>query len=107
MIEVSVILAFDGTIITGLFVFYAFFIALAKRFEDLGELVRITNAIHYLAGVQLLFALSAILALFDLTVFALGLTTIGLILLIVCFFLLAFDRWLFQRSARHPPSVAR
>lgn len=32
MIDASTILTFDGTIITGLFVFYAFLVALAERF---------------------------------------------------------------------------
>lgn len=105
MIEGSIILTFDGTIITGLFVFYAFFVALAKRFEDVGEVVRITNAIRYLAVVQLLFALSAILVLLDLNILALGLTIIGLALLVICFFLLAYGEWLIQRNNRHKPCV--
>lgn len=96
MIDSSVILTFDGTIITGVFVFYAFFVALAKRFEDARQVVNITNAIRYLAVVQLPFVFSAILALFDLNVWSLGLTILGLILLVIFFFLLALGKWLFQ-----------
>ena len=96
MLDSSAILTFDGTIITGLFVFYAFFVVLAKRFEDSGQVVNITNAIEYLAAMQLPFIFSAILTLFDLNVWALGLTVLGLILLVVFFFLLVFGKWLFQ-----------
>jgi len=103
MIEGSIILAFDGTIITGLFVFYAFFVALAKRFEDFGEIVGITNAIQYLAVVQLLFAFSAIFVLLDLNTLSVVLTIIGLVLLVICFFLLAYGKWLIQRNNRHKP----
>jgi uncharacterized membrane protein YiaA len=106
MIDESIILAFNGTIITGLFVFYAFFIALAKRLEDSGEEeAQITNAIYYLASVQSAFALSAILVLIGLANWAIVVTIFGLVLLIVCFFLLVFSDWLVQRfirSSRRP-----
>jgi hypothetical protein len=98
MIDESIILTFDGTIITGLFVFYAFFITLAKRFEDAGEPVKISNAIQYLAITELPFALSAILILLDLSVWALGLAIFGLALLVIFFFLLVFGKWLIQRE---------
>jgi len=98
MIDSSVILTFDGTIIVGLFVFYAFFVALAERFEDVGETVRISNAIQYLAVMELPFALSAILILLDLSIWALGLAIFGLVLLVIFFFLLVFEKWLIQRE---------
>jgi hypothetical protein len=91
MIDGSLILTFDGTIIMGLFVFYAFLVALAKRFEDQKQRVQISDAIRSSALVQLVFVVSAILVLFDAPNWTLiTSTTIGLVLLIVLFVLAIF-----------------
>lgn len=74
MIEDSIILTFDGTIITGLFVFYAFLVALAERFEKARLESYISTAIRYLAFVQLIFVISAILVLVEQSIVALILT---------------------------------
>lgn len=107
MIDESIILTFDGTIITGLFVFYAFFIILAKRLEDSGEEVQITNAIYYLALVQSTFSLSAIFILVGLSNWALGLTIFGLILLVVGFFLLVFTSLFVKRYPEDETELTR
>jgi hypothetical protein len=67
-------------------------------------MVRISNAIRYLAAVQVFFAASAVLALFEITFPAVVLTTIGLILLIICFYLLVLGQWL-VRESKHKPSA--
>jgi uncharacterized membrane protein YiaA len=85
MIDESIILTFDGTIIVGLFVFYAFLVALAQRFEKAKEEVHISLVIRYLASVQLVFTVSAILVLVGLSNWALILSIIGLFLLVVYF----------------------
>jgi hypothetical protein len=76
-------LTFDGTIITGLFVFYAFLVALAQRFETAGNKAYISGSIRYLACVQLVFVVSAILVLINLPEWALVLSVIGLLLLAI------------------------
>jgi len=96
MIDSSVILTFDGTIIAGVFVFYAFFVMLAERFDKAGEKVHIDRAIRFLAVVQLFFVISAILALFELSIWALGLAIFGLFLLVFYSFVLIVLRGLIQ-----------
>ena len=96
MIDGSVILTFDGAIITGLFVFYAFLVALAERFEKASKEAYISDAIRYLASVQLVFAVSAILVLVGLTGWALGLSIIGLFLLVVYSLVMILGRGLVQ-----------
>lgn len=83
MIDSSVILTFDGTIIAGLFVFYAFWVVLAQRLEKGGKRVYISGVISYLAVVQLIFSISSILVLVEVSYWALILAIIGLILLVV------------------------
>ena len=81
MIEDSIILTFDGTIITGLFVFYAFLVALAGRFDEANEESYISTAIRYLVCVQLVFVVSPILVLVEQSIMTLILTVIGSVLL--------------------------
>ena len=81
MIEASIVLIFDGTIITGLFVFYAFLVALAERFEKAKLESYISTAIRYLAFVQLVFIISAILVLVEQSIMALIFAVIGSVLL--------------------------
>jgi hypothetical protein len=81
MIDSSVILTFDGTIITGLFVFYAFLVVLAERFEKAKLESNISTAIRYLAIVQLVFVISAILVLVEQSTLALISTVIGSVML--------------------------
>jgi len=96
MIDGSVILTFDGAIITGLFVFYAFLVALAERFEKARKEAYISDAIRYLASVQLVFAVSAILVFVGLIGWALGLSIIGLFLLVVYSLVMILGRGLVQ-----------
>jgi hypothetical protein len=98
MIDSSVILTFDGTIITGLFVLYAFLVALAQRFERAKKKVYIDRPIRVLATIQLAFVTSAMLALFELSSWALGLAIFGLALLIVYSLIMIFWRGLIQSS---------
>jgi cell division protein FtsW (lipid II flippase) len=92
MIDASVILTFDGTIIAGLFVFYAFLVAIAQRFETARKKVYIDRPIRFLATVQLSFVVSAMLALLELSNWALGLAIVGLALLI--FYSVAMIFWI-------------
>lgn len=96
MIDSSIILTFDGTIIAGLFVFYAFFVMLAERFDKARQKVRVDLAIRFLAVVQLFFVMSAMLALFEVSIWALGLAIFGLFLLVFYSFVLIFLRGLIQ-----------
>jgi hypothetical protein len=96
MIDESIILTFDGTIITGLFVFYAFLVVLAERFRKYKEELLISKAIRYLASVQLVFAISAILALIRLVDWALVVSAIGLIMLVIYFVLLIWKTGLIE-----------
>jgi len=96
MIDESIILTFDGTIITGLFVFYAFLVALAVRFDKAKQKVYIDRPIRYLAFVQLVFVFSAILVLFDQPIWALGLTLFGLVMLAVYSLLMIYGRGLIE-----------
>jgi hypothetical protein len=82
MLDVSVILTFDGTIIAGIFVFYAFFVMLAERFDTAKKKVYIDRPIRFLGVVQLFFVISAMLALFEVSNWALALAIFGLFLLI-------------------------
>lgn len=100
MIDASTILTFDGTVITGLFIFYAFLVALAERFEKAKQRLDISTAIQYLAFVQLFFAVSAILVLLNFPNWAIGLSIMGLILLVVYFFLMMFRRGLLESDEK-------
>jgi len=92
MIDASVILTFDGTIIAGLFVFYAFLVAVVERFERIGQGTSISVAIGWLASAQAVFAVSAILALTEFAEGALLMSIIGLVLLIIYFVIMVVDR---------------
>lgn len=92
MMDSSVILTFDGTIITGLFVFYAFLVAIAERFEKARKKVYIDRPIRFLATVQLAFVISAMLALFEFSNWALASAIFGLALLI--FYSLGMIFWI-------------
>lgn len=94
MIDGSTILTFDGTIIMGLFVFYAFLISLAKWFEKGNEKLYVSTAIIYLTVVQFVFTISAILVLFGLSDLALGSSIVGLFLLAIYFLIMIFGRGL-------------
>jgi len=107
MIDESIILIFDSTIITGLFVFYAFLVALAQRFENVGETAYITDSIRYLACVQLVFVVSAIMVLIDFSECALVLSIIGLLLLAIYSLMMILEKGVIQikRSLGYRPSV--
>ncbi len=96
MIDGSVILTFDGTIIAGIFVFYAFFVMLAERFDKAKKKVYIDLPIRFLAVVQLFFIVSAMLALFEVSMWALGLAVFGLFLLVFYSFMMIVWRGLIQ-----------
>jgi len=99
MIDGSIILTFDGTIIMGLFVFYAFLIALAQWFEKAKEKVYVSTTICYLAFVQLVFTASAILVLLEFSDWALRLSIVGLFLLAIYFLIMIFGRGLLQAES--------
>jgi len=96
MIDSSVILTFDGTIIAGVLVFYAFFVMLAERFDKAKKKVYIDLPIRFLAVVQLFFVISAILALFELSNWALALAIFGLFLLVFYSLMMIVWRGLIQ-----------
>jgi ABC-type iron transport system FetAB permease component len=96
MIDSSIILTFDGTIIAGLFVFYAFFVMLAERFDTAKKKVYIDKPIRFLAVVQLVFVISAMLVLFEVSNWALGLAIFGLFLLVIYSFIMIGWRGLIQ-----------
>lgn len=62
--------------------FYAFFVMLAERFDKAGKKMYIDRPIRFLGVVQLFFVVSAMLALFEVSGWALGLAIFGLFLLI-------------------------
>jgi hypothetical protein len=109
MIDNSTILIFDGTIITGLFIFYAFLVALAQRFETAGNEAYISSPIRYLACVQFVFVASAILALIGFSEWALVLSVIGLLLLAVFSLMMILEKGIIQvkRSLGYHPSITR
>jgi len=91
MIDPSVLLTFDGTVIAGLFVFYGFFVILAERFDKARQKAHVDRPIRILAVIQLFFITSAMLALFDLSNWATAVTIFGLFLLV--FYSLAVIFW--------------
>jgi tellurite resistance protein TehA-like permease len=96
MMDGSTILYFDGTITTGLFVYYAFLATLAQRFEREKHEAHISHPIRYLSSVQLVFVVSAILVLSGFSDWAIIMSVIGLFLLIVYFLLLILHVRYFQ-----------
>jgi hypothetical protein len=77
-------------------VLYAFLVALAERFETARKKVYIDRPIRFLATVQLAFVISAMLALFELLNWALGLAIFGLVLLIFYSLIMIVWRGLIQ-----------